>query len=134
MRKFILVLALPLTLLASPALSENWRLVSKVADIPGYIDTDSLKRDGDKIRFRLEMRFPETQGTPAGRRYDRIASTVEIDCRAKTYRILRIGAKVGEISVFGGKSPDKSVNPVRPGTAVDDEMRAVCSDDWVAGG
>lgn len=127
------IFGLSLVLVSAPALSQTWRQVSKVGQVLGYIDTDSLKRDGDKVRFRMEVRFPITQGTPAGRRYDRIASLVEIDCRVKTYRLLRIGAKVGEISVFGGKSPDRSANPIRPGTAADDEMRAVCSDQWPSG-
>jgi hypothetical protein len=133
MQRAISALPLLLAMVGSPAQSETWREVSKVGDTSGYIDTESIKRDGDKVRFRLDMRLFLPEGTRSGHRYDRIASTVEIDCREKTYRILRIGAKLGDRSVFGGKSPDKSVNPIRPGTTVDDEMRAVCSDEWGGG-
>lgn len=123
-----------LAMVNSPALSENWREVTKVGEVPGYIDTDSIKREGDKVRFRLEMHLPQPQSARTGHRFDRITSMVEIDCRGKTYRVLRIGAKLGDLSVFGGKSPDKSVQPARPGTAVDDEMRAVCFGEWGSGG
>lgn len=129
-----MIFGLSLVLVSSPALSETWRLVTKVGKVPGYIDTDSFKRDGDKVRFRLEVHLSEPQSAQSGHRFDRITSMVEIDCRGKTYRLVRIGAKLGDLSVFGGKSPDKSVNPVRPGTAADDEMRAVCSDHWPSGG
>lgn len=134
MRIFIGALALPLALLGSPALSENWRVVTKVGEVFGYIDTDSIKRDGDKVRFWMELRLPQAQAAPTGHRFDRMGSMIEIHCRAKTYRSLRIRANLGDQLIHEDKSPDKSASPVRPGTAADDEMRAVCSGDWASGG
>jgi hypothetical protein len=134
MRRTHAAFPLLLAMVSSPALSENWREVTKVDEVPGYIDTDSIDQDGDKVRFRLDMHLSQTQGAQTGHRFDRIASLVEIDCRKKTYRILKIGGKLGDMSVFWGKSPDKSVDPVRPGTAVDDELRAACFDEWASGG
>lgn len=128
------IFGLSLALLSTPALPETWREVAKVNDVSGYIDTDDIKRDGDKVRFWMELRLPAPRTAPTGERFDRMAAMVEINCRSKTYRALRYRASMDGRTIHEGKSPGRSARPVRPGTAADNEMRAVCFNDWSSGG
>lgn len=133
MRKFIVVLALPLTLLSSPAPAAKWREVSKVGDVVGYIDTDAIKRDGDKVRFWVELRLPEARTAPTGERFDRMAAMVEINCRSKSYLSLRNRANLGDRLIYEGETPFAPVRTVQPGTPAEAELRAACFDDWGSG-
>lgn len=103
-------------------------------DVSGYIDTDRIEREGDKVRFWMELRLPAPKTAPTGQSFDRMSAMIEIDCRSKTYRNLRNAASLGDRTIHEGKSPDRSPRPVRPGTAAEDEMRAVCDNDWASAG
>jgi hypothetical protein len=118
---------------ASPALAENWREVSNRDAVVSYIDADAIKRDGDKVRFWVEMRLPEAQTAPTGERFDRIAAMVEINCRTKSYLSLRNRANLGNRLIYQGKTPFASVRTVQPDTPAAAELRAVCFDDWASG-
>jgi hypothetical protein len=133
MRSAIYVFPFLLALASAPASSENWRKSGSTGGAIGYIDTDSLKRDGDKIRFWTEVRLPEPQSAPSGERFDRMAALVEIDCRAKTYRNLKSRANLGDRLIHQGKVPKGAPDPVRPGTNIHVQLRAVCFDDWQGG-
>lgn len=132
MRSTISALGLLLAAASAPALSENWRKSSSMGDVVAYIDTDAIKRDGDKIRYWSEVRFPEPQKAPTGHRFDRMAALVEVNCRAKTYRNLRNRANLDGHLIYEGKVKD-SAEPVAPGTNIDAELRAVCFGDWSRG-
>ena len=134
MRRAIFVVPLLLALASSPALSETWRKSSSTGGGAGYIDTDAIERDGDNIRFWTEIRFPEAQAAPTGHRFDRMGALVEIDCREKTYRTLRNRANLGDRLIYQGKVPKDAPNPIRPGTNVDAQLRAVCFNDWSSAG
>lgn len=133
MRRAISAITLLLAMASAPARSENWRESSSMGDVVGYVDTDGIKRDGDKVRFWTEVRFPQPQTAPTGERFDRMAALVEINCRAKTYRHLRNRANLGDRLIYEGKVPKEPPEPVRPGTNADFELRAVCFDDWASG-
>ena len=130
MRARVIASSLLIMLSASPALAENWREVSNRDAVVSYIDADAIKRDGDKVRFWMELRLPQVQTAPTGERFDRMAAMVEINCRAKTYRSLRQRANLGDRLIHEGKSPVNSARAVTPGTPGDAELRAVCFDDW----
>lgn len=130
MRLAAIAVPLLLAMAGSPALAENWRKAGSMGDVVGYVDTDDIKRDGDKVRFWTQIRYPEPQGLPSGHRFDRMAALVEIDCTAKTYRTLRTRANLGDRLVYSGKVRKDPLSPVRPGTNVDAQRRAVCLDDW----
>lgn len=133
-RRALSALALSPALMGSPAWSEDWRHVSKVGEVAGYIDRDSIERKGDKVRFWMELRLPEARTAPTGARFNRLASLIEIHCRSKTYRALRVRADLGEQLVHESKTADRSAKPIRPDTPADHELRAVCFDDWASGG
>ena len=84
MQRPIRAFAFLLVTASSPALSENWRATGSSDGAVGYVDTDSVERKGDRIRFWTEIRLPEPKSTPTGHRFDRMAALVEIDCRATT--------------------------------------------------
>jgi hypothetical protein len=133
MRCAISAFALLLAMVSSPASSENWRQLSGGGDAVGYIDTDAIKRNGDKVRFWREVRFPEPQTAPTGHRFDRMAALIEVSCRAKTFRYFRQRAKLGDRLIYDGKDPNDSAHAIRPGSTVDVELRAVCFNDWPSG-
>jgi hypothetical protein len=133
MRCAISAFPLLLAMVSSPALAEKWREAASSGDVVGYIDTDAIKRKGDKIRFWSEVRFPEPQTAPTGHRFDRMAALIEVDCRAKTYRSLRNRANLGDRLIYEGKVANDSADPVTPGTNADVELRSVCFDDWPSG-
>ena len=127
------IFGLSLVLAGSPALAENWREVAKKDGVVGYIDTDAIKRDGDKVRYWMELRLPEAQTAPTGQRFDRMAAMVEINCRTKSYLSLRNRANLGDRMIYKGKTPFAEVRTVQPGTPAEAELRAVCFDQWASG-
>ncbi len=133
MRTKIIIFGLLTMVPGSPALSEKWREVAKKDGVAGYIDTDAIKRDGDKIRYWLELRLPEPQTAPTGERFDRLATMVEINCRTKSYLSLKNRANLGNRLIYQGKTPFAEVRTVQPGTPADAELRAVCFNDWASG-
>jgi hypothetical protein len=52
------LLALGLTMLGagSAASAENWRVSSSGGEAVGYVDVDSIRRDGDTVTFWREVR------------------------------------------------------------------------------
>lgn len=128
-----IIFGLLIMLPGSPVLAENWREVAKNGGVAGYIDMDAIKRDGDKVRYWLELRLPEAQTAPTGERFDRMAAMVEINCRTKSYLSLRNRANLGDRLIYKGKTPFAEVRTVQPGTPADAELRAVCFGDWASG-
>jgi hypothetical protein len=130
MRLAIFAVPLLLSVASSPALSENWRRMGTVGDSAGYIDMDSIKRSGDKVCFWRDVRSPEPRAAPTGHRFDSSAVLVEVNCRAKVFRYLRLRAKLGDRVIYDAKDPNDSLHAVEPGSVVDTELRAVCLNDW----
>ena len=130
MRHAIFAVPLLLSMVSSPALSENWRQMGTIGDAVGYIDMDSIKRSGDKVRFWRDVRRPEPQTAPTGHRFDSSAVLIEVNCRAKTFRYLRQRAKLGDRLIYDAKDPNDSLHAIRPGSVIDTELRAVCFNDW----
>ncbi len=130
MRHSILAVPILLAMVSSPALSDNWRQMGTMGDSVGYIDIDSIKRSGDKVRFWRHVRSPEPQTAPTGHRFDSMAVLIEVSCRAKTFRYLRHRAKLGDRIFYDAKDPNDSLHAIRPGSAIDAELRAVCFNDW----
>lgn len=130
MRRALSVFPFLLAMASAPASAENWRASGSSDGAIGYIDTDSVKRNGDRIRFWTEIRLPEPHSAPSGERFDRMGALVEIDCRARTYRNLKGRANLGDRLIYQGKVANDAPDTVRPGTNIHAQMRAVCFDDW----
>lgn len=124
-------LALVLIAQALPAAAQqaNWRRGSSAGGQSVLIDTTSIQRDGDKVRFMRELRLRETRQLEGGASYDRIGALMEADCRGRTLRALEIAAKMGETTVFSGEG-DGEADPARPGSTADIDLRAVCFNEW----
>lgn len=130
MRHAIFAVPLLLSTVSTPALSENWRQMGTVGSRVGYIDMDSIKRKGDKVRFWRDVRSPEPQTAPTGHRFDSAAVLIEVNCRAKRFRYLRQRAKLGDRIIYDAKDPDDSLHDILPGSVIDAELRAICFNEW----
>jgi len=124
-------LAVAILAAAGPAGAETWRSASSGLGATAYIDTDSIRRDGDRISFWRELRWREVRALDSGRRFDRLAALYEGDCRAMTLRPIEIRARLGETVVLSGRSGGEVENPP-PGTNGHTDLRAACFGDWPA--
>lgn len=118
-------------LAAMPAAAQqrNWRAASSAGSQRAFIDTASIARDGDKVRFMREIRMDEPRQFDSGQRYDRIGSLIEADCRARTLQSLEIYASLGEEVIVRGEG-DREVDTVQAGSTADTDLRAACFDEW----
>ncbi|HYD14691.1 MAG TPA: surface-adhesin E family protein [Allosphingosinicella sp.] len=108
---------------------ESWRPASRAGQQRAFIDTSSLRRTGDKVRFRREIRMGETRSFSDGTRYDRIGSFMEMDCRARTLQTLEAYAMLGA-AVVVRQDGDGQIEPVRAGSTADADLRAACFNEW----
>ena len=115
--------------LPASAHQENWRPASSNGTAQAYIDTSSMRRDGDRVRFVREVRMGSVQQFEDGRRYDVLGALMEVDCRARTLRNLEGYARLGSETVATEFS-DGNVDPVQPGSTADTDLRAACFNEW----
>lgn len=111
------------------AQQQGWRPASSNGEQRAYIDTASIRRDGDLVRFTREIRMGRIHQFGSGARYDILGALMEVDCRARTLRSLEGYLKLGDAVVLREEG-DGGMEPVRPGTTADTDLRAVCFDDW----
>ena len=130
MRRAIFAVPLLLAMTGSPAMSENWRQMGTLGESVGYLDMDSIKRSGDKVRFWRDVRSPEPETAPTGHRFDSASVLIEVDCRARNFRYLRQRAKLGDRIIYDAKDPNDSLHAIGPGSVIDAELRAVCFNEW----
>lgn len=117
--------------LASPAAAETWRASSKGQGAAAYIDTDSIQRSGDEVRFRRELRWDEPRTFENGTRFDRIAALYVADCRAMTLRAINMSAALGDKVLFSGDS-NEAAEKAAPGTTAETDLRSACFNQWPA--
>lgn len=116
---------------AFPAAAQepSWRAVSSAGDHNAFIDAASIRRDEDKVQFWYEIRSRAPETMPDGTRYDRLGSLIEIDCRARMYRHIKIYGKLGVQQLF--EAPlDEAAEPIAAGSNGDLQMRAACAGEW----
>lgn len=133
MRSAKLIFGLCLALSCSPAQSENWRHSSSGNGAVAYIDKDSIRPKGHRVRFWRELRWPEPRVMPSGTSCDRLAGLFEADCRARTLRSLRNRLQLGTRVLFNRKVRDRSSDTVKPGSNGDTHLRAACFNEWKSG-
>ncbi|HEX8192156.1 MAG TPA: surface-adhesin E family protein [Allosphingosinicella sp.] len=122
-------LGLLLLLAPAPAVAETWRAASGANGARAYIDVDSITRDGDRVFFLREVRWPEPMTLQGGLRIDRILARYEGDCRANTLRALSLTAKLGAAVIASNDKPDE-IERAEPGTAGGDDLRSACFNEW----
>lgn len=108
----------------------TWRQASGSGGQSGYIDTASMQRTGDRIRFWREIRTREPQNFRDGQSFDRLGASIEVDCRARTFRTIELYAKLGEQLVGRTDAEDREAREVPAGTTTEAEFRAVCFNEW----
>ena len=123
------VLAAALALFPAAAAAENWRASSGDAEARAYIDTDSIRRDGQRVSFWRELRWPEVRTLRDGTRYNRLGSLYEADCAAMTLRSLTVRANLDENVVLSGEG-SRELEQARPGTTAEIDLRSVCFGQW----
>lgn len=133
-RKFGMFALLPLAAamlapLPAAAQQQTWRQASSSGDRTAYIDTASIQRDGDKVRFWREVRSPAPVRFDSGESFDRLGARMEVDCRARTLVNLEVYAKLGDQLVVSGAG-DGTVEPIETGSTADTDLRAACFNEW----
>jgi hypothetical protein len=129
MRVGLLTFTVVTGLAASPALAENWRASSNAQGIVAYIDLDSTKRKGDRVTFWRELRFPEVRSLSFNVRYDRMAALYEADCKAMSFRSMKLRVSLGGEVVFKHEGKDEP-EVAQPGSTAETDLRSVCLNDW----
>ncbi|HYG29296.1 MAG TPA: surface-adhesin E family protein [Allosphingosinicella sp.] len=117
---------------AVPAQAENWRASSSDGNASAFIDADSIRRDGDQVSFRRELRWPEVRMLGNRLRYNRLLAHYEGDCRAMTLRSISIAAKLDDEVVLSGEGSGE-IEQARPGSTAEVDMRSACFGEWPAG-
>lgn len=129
--RFAIAIAACALAAASTAQGETWRVSSANDGARGYIDTDSIVREGGRVRFWREVRWPKPRTLDDGVVFDRLAALYEADCAGNTLRTLRIRAGLGERTLSEGQA-DGTTETVRPGSTGYIDLRSACFDEWPA--
>jgi hypothetical protein len=119
-------------LLAAPAAAQTWRASSSTDDARAFIDTETIRREGDRVLFWREVRWPKARQLDSGLRYDRIAAHYEGDCRAMTLRTVEVARKLRDRVVLADEFRGE-LEIVRPGTTAETDIRAACFGEWPEG-
>lgn len=121
--------ALALLVAAGAAHAENWRRSSGTDEANAYIDTETIRRSGDRVTFAPEIRWPGPRQLSDGKAYDRIAAIYEGDCAAMTVRLVRFQVKLRTSIVVAGDGTGE-IEPAAPGSTVEGDLRAACRGQW----
>lgn len=127
--------ALSATLLATGVASAQqqqhyWRPASSAGDGRAFIDTLSIQRTGDQVRFLREIRFNPARQFDDGQQFDRLGAVMEFDCRAHTLRNISLYSKLGDRVITEAPSSSSDAEPIDAGTTAETDFRAVCLDQW----
>ena len=123
------MVVLAAALAAAPAQAENWRASSSTAEAAAFIDTDSIRRDGDRVSFRREVRFNAARVLQGEHRFDRLRTLYEADCKAMTLQSVDISARLGAQVLFSAAERG-DVETAKPGSTAEIDLRAACHDQW----
>jgi hypothetical protein len=108
---------------APPGAAENWVEVGSNEQRRAWIDTGGLRRDGDLVRVSGRIRFAEVDEAGA----QRLTYENEIDCAARTWRVLSFTATAPDGSVVTRAADlGEQLEPIRPGTNAAEIYTLVC--------
>ena len=124
-----LTIVLVAAVAASPAQAENWRASSKTDAAAAFIDTSAIRRDGDRVTFRREVRFAEPRVLQGDVRFDRLRTLYEGDCKAMTLQSLDISARLGE-TILLSSAERGELETAKPGTTAETDLKAACHGQW----
>jgi len=134
-KKLRLAAGLAMLLFASPALAEDWRVAITVDSVPefgrsiGFVDRDSIARDGNGIRFVYEVRFE--RASVDGAAVDAMRMSVRADCAALWYEIRSIEGYSGT-TLIGRTTPSERLN-AEQGSNIHGILTAACTDAYESG-
>jgi hypothetical protein len=120
-----------MVLLPAPAAAETWRASSRAEGAVAFIDVDSIRREGDRVSFWREVRWPEARALDGGLRFDRIGARYEGDCRTMTLRSMAIRAKLDQQVVLASEEAG-DVETAEPGSTAEIDLRSACFGEWPA--
>ena len=107
-------------LAAAPAAAESWVRVGGDAEVGEFVDADSVRRAGDEVRFRREMRF----AAPRPEGFDRLAFSHAASCRDRTLAVLAMSFHLGDHELMSstfrddGRTPDAAPPETPAGRAL----------------
>lgn len=131
--RYTLPLLLAALAAAAPAHAESWRLSSRSGAASAYIDADSIRRDGDRVTFVREVRWPEPRTLQGDKRFDRMRAVYEAGCKAMTLQSLAIEARLGDAVLLSAGERGK-LETVQPGSTAAADLAAACHGRWPTGG
>jgi hypothetical protein len=106
-----------------PGAAANWVEIGSTEQRRAWIDAGGLRRDGDLVRVSGRIRFAAVDETGA----QRLTYENEIDCAARTWRVLNFTATAPDGSVVT-RADDlyEQLEPIRPGTNAAEIYTLVC--------
>jgi hypothetical protein len=123
------VLACSLCLLASSARAE-WLYVGRTDEFRAYLDSQSLRKNGDMVQVVQLTDFATAQWADARTVIGSLKSLVEYDCHQARSRTLALEAYSEQMSegvkVAAERIPDPQWEAVVPGSSNEDILRMVC--------
>lgn len=116
---------------ADPAGAQEraWRRSSASPGAAAFIDTRSIRREGDRVRFDRELRFDPPRTFSNGAPFDRILAREEGDCKARTLREGAMTVRLGDKVVVQFSSKGKT-EAVVPDSNADIDLQAACFGKW----
>lgn len=111
------------------AQAQAWRRSSSAGDATGFIDTASIRRDGDRVFFQREVRYAQPKAFSTGEKFDRILVHYEGDCKAMTLRAHLVRVRLGDKLVLEFSDKDRT-DSAGPGSNAEKDLQAACFGKW----
>lgn len=109
---------------AAPAAAETWVRVGGDEKAVEYVDADSLKRSGDEIRFRHQVRF----AAPRSEGFDRATFASVASCASRKWVMLSMAFNLGDHELMSSSFRDdgKRESPAEAGTPMGRALAHAC--------
>ena len=133
MTRFWAAAALACGVVPAAAEAQTWRQAARGDSGTEYIDTDSIVRSGETVRYSRETRLFRPDRVSSGIRYDTLAVDYRADCTRRTHNALRTTARLKGVTIIsftaeeaGGEDEQKAL----PGSVAEGVLNAVCDGEW----
>jgi hypothetical protein len=121
MRMIMLVAAVMAAMVATPAAAESWRLTAENDDTVMFVDTDSVRRDGDRVRVvTMTVVLPARPGE-----FDRVVAAMDINCSASRYTVVEASMYDGSRLLDSTRTPWPE-RTLTPNTIINDTAQSAC--------
>jgi hypothetical protein len=126
------LLPLALSLLALPALAQQWEELRRNDQVRLSIDAKSIRAKGDEVSFRYLVDFKDTQGDVKTSVYRSLATQAAVRCKARTIAARGTEgyggneAKGPMVGILQPTKADMGFKKIEEGTSDEDLWKRVC--------